>query len=568
MDLLVTPLRYEVRAVNGPGNPGVLYVEGELFNIRRIYDAPLPLPQLSLRLPEPPADLDPGPRLAGGSVLLAGYTPPPQQGSAIVRPGGGMPNVGTQGSQPGGSTGGGITRPNGGFTPGGGFIPGGGIVRPGGGMSNGGGFNPNAGIARPGNSAAGGSFFPNGGSVRPNGGFNPGGSYNPGGGLPGGGFNPNVGARPNVGSPSGGYAPNVGARQSGGARVGVGQGGRPAGVNRPGPAPGTPSTGSSSAPAVPALINPVGPEAPSPVQIIINPAPPTVFVPFEDRTSVSERNREQARRNREMSRAAAIERNWREAHLAAASAEQKLAADLAAVVAYNDAAAEVNARVLPVLQAATGRVDGPDRQAWKAWWADQRGYAYNRPDRPTFVELADVYRPNFVAVPSTSTSCFGAGTPVRTADGSRPIEALRVGDRVLAQDTRTGGLSFRPVLGIFHNRPAPTLRIDLGGEVVVATPIHRFWRAGEGWALARELKPGDLIRTVGGTARVGEVTADAVRPVFNLEVAEGHTFFVGERGALVHDNSPVRPQGRAFDAPEVAATRPVVPQAGGPGRAS
>ena len=80
--------------------------------------------------------------------------------------------------------------------------------------------------------------------------------------------------------------------------------------------------------------------------------------------------------------------------------------------------------------------------------------------------------------------------------------------------------------------------------------------------MARELKSGDLIRTLGGTATVTKVTTDIVQPVFNLEVAEGQTFFVGGPSVLVHDNSLVRPVPHPFDSPaEVAAAakeRPIV----------
>jgi len=40
--LLVDPFKYEVKAVGGPGSPGVLFVEGEKFNVRRFYSAPAP----------------------------------------------------------------------------------------------------------------------------------------------------------------------------------------------------------------------------------------------------------------------------------------------------------------------------------------------------------------------------------------------------------------------------------------------------------------------------------------------------------------------------------------------
>ena len=71
--------------------------------------------------------------------------------------------------------------------------------------------------------------------------------------------------------------------------------------------------------------------------------------------------------------------------------------------------------------------------------------------------------------------------------------------------------------------------------------------------MARDLKPGDAVRTVSGLARVSSVSADLVRPVFNLEVHEGQSFFAGVPGALVHDNSPVEPVRRPFDT--VTATK-------------
>jgi hypothetical protein len=126
----------------------------------------------------------------------------------------------------------------------------------------------------------------------------------------------------------------------------------------------------------------------------------------------------------------------------------------------------------------------------------------------------------------------------------------------VTEDTQTGALSFQPIVQVFHNPPAATLRIDLGGDAVVATGIHRFWKAGHGWVMARDLAPGDVVRTLGGIARVESVTPGQVQPVFNLEVTAGHGFFVGKRGALVHDNSLVEALARPFDAePPVVAAR-------------
>ena len=145
-------------------------------------------------------------------------------------------------------------------------------------------------------------------------------------------------------------------------------------------------------------------------------------------------------------------------------------------------------------------------------------------------------------------SCFGAGTLVRTLDGSTEIEKLRAGDLVLTQGPKTGELKYQPMLTAYHNPPNATLRIDLGNETIVATGIHRFWKAGRGWVMARELKPGDALRTLAGLAVVKSVENERVQPVFNLQVADGESFFVGKAGVLAHDNSLVNPTPSPFDA--------------------
>jgi len=48
---------------------------------------------------------------------------------------------------------------------------------------------------------------------------------------------------------------------------------------------------------------------------------------------------------------------------------------------------------------------------------------------------------------------------------------------------------------------------------------------------------------------VAAVEEDEITPVFNFEVAKGHSYFVGESACLVHDNSLVAPVARAFDSP-------------------
>src|SRR5262249_8998669 len=115
------------------------------------------------------------------------------------------------------------------------------------------------------------------------------------------------------------------------------------------------------------------------------------------------------------------------------------------------------------------------------------------------------------------------------------------------RDTRTGALSFRPIVAVHHNAPAATLELSIGGVRIVATGIHRFWVAGKGWTMARDLKPGDAVRTVTGITSVGAVEQGSVQPVYNLDVADDRDFFVGRQGFLVYDFSLVQPVETPFD---------------------
>jgi hypothetical protein len=263
--------------------------------------------------------------------------------------------------------------------------------------------------------------------------------------------------------------------------------------------------------------------------------------------------------------------------MAARSAEGQLERDVAAIDAYNASLKRDNARVAAILRDIAGHDLGEDPERWTTWYIDQLGYSYTPPPeapRPTMlVEVPLDYQPsnvgpyradvtvNKVVGQQTSAhpyysipSCFAAGTLVRTRDGLRPIEDIRVGDLVLTQDTATGALSVQPVLVTHHNPPAKTLAVTLGGESVVASTFHRFWVAGRGWRMARDLAPGDVIRTLDGLVPVESVEDGPTQLVYNLDVAVGRSFFVGERGTLVHDNSVPDLRATPFDrAEELAA---------------
>jgi hypothetical protein len=238
--------------------------------------------------------------------------------------------------------------------------------------------------------------------------------------------------------------------------------------------------------------------------------------------------------------------------------EQRLAMDVYFLETMNDGINLCNDHTLPVLKAITGQDLGVEPEKWKNWWTDQLGYTYQSelPDiKPTYTDFVTA---SSLVQSYVHSSCFAAGTLVQTIDRPQPIETVRVGDRVLSQSIETGALAFQPVVAIHRNPPAAMLRISVGGESIVATGIHRFWKAGKGWTMARQLKAGDRLRMVGGTVEIASIEADKTQPVYNVDVAENRDFFVGKNGLLVHDFSFVQPVLEPFDRqPELVTQSPV-----------
>jgi hypothetical protein len=255
-----------------------------------------------------------------------------------------------------------------------------------------------------------------------------------------------------------------------------------------------------------------------------------------------------------------------EAQKAAVFAEKQLEADVVFLKGYNASLGQINDRVVPVLEAVSGLDIGPKPADWRKWYINLIGYRFNQlqsSDNPTVVEnIPLAYQPQPFPIglllsgpiAARRVSCFGAGTLVRTLTGLEPIETLKVGDPVLAQSTRTGALAYKPILVVHHNPPSKTFFVTLGADTVVSSEFHRFWKAGRGWVMARDLKEGDLIPTLDGPIPVSRIERGEVVPVYNLDVAEDADFFVGRGGVLVHDNTLPDLRERPFDAVDAPAT--------------
>ncbi|MEX2185594.1 MAG: polymorphic toxin-type HINT domain-containing protein [Pirellulales bacterium] len=233
------------------------------------------------------------------------------------------------------------------------------------------------------------------------------------------------------------------------------------------------------------------------------------------------------------------------------------AAIKAAAAAVNAQIHRLNERIVAAASRSTG-VDLPVEVAdWWRWWQDYNDL-YVADEKPVYeATYANYYAPypkgwSYTPGPPPPAGsggsvsrgpccCFVAGTLVMTKTGPKPIDTIRIGDMVLAQDVETGELAFKAVIGRAVRPAAPVLAIGLGSETIRVTRGHPFWVAGENWQMAKFLRQGDRLQTAAGPSPISAIDEAAAEATYNLIVADWHNYFVGDRRVLVHDNAPQQP---------------------------
>ncbi|MBR1815482.1 MAG: Hint domain-containing protein, partial [Lachnospiraceae bacterium] len=139
----------------------------------------------------------------------------------------------------------------------------------------------------------------------------------------------------------------------------------------------------------------------------------------------------------------------------------------------------------------------------------------------------------------SSGGCFVAGTKVKTPEGEKNIEDIKVGDEVYAYNSDTEETDIKKVLQTFVHESDEIAHVTISSETIDATTNHPFYVVGYGFIPAGELRSGDVILLLDGITR--EVEAVSIEyleqpvKVYNFEVEDWHTYFVSEQGVLVHN---------------------------------
>jgi RHS repeat-associated protein len=132
---------------------------------------------------------------------------------------------------------------------------------------------------------------------------------------------------------------------------------------------------------------------------------------------------------------------------------------------------------------------------------------------------------------------FSPDTLVMSRNGLLPISELKIGDYVLAYDQTLGTIGYFPIEAISIHEDLVVGYLVINGEKIQTTPGHLFYLASDEWIAAGSLQIGTFVRKA--SWGVGELQKATFvfdpQVMYNLTVAQAHTFFVGEQQWLVHN---------------------------------
>ena len=213
---------------------------------------------------------------------------------------------------------------------------------------------------------------------------------------------------------------------------------------------------------------------------------------------------------------------------------------------------------------------------------------------PLLEEKAKIYsKLEDTRFPDTTDGCFVAGTLVWTDKGQIPIEQIKVGDMVLSQPEAGGELAYKRVKETFVFDDKEIWRVEIFADIeretitkfdLLVTTNHPLWVKGIGWTSVDKLNVGDYLLYQDGSEGcvfkvdrlfqtrypgVGHLDdrdagidyfvdlrgggavwdyghgpfelTDSLRDniftwrVYNFEVEDFHTYYVGEYGLWVHN---------------------------------
>jgi len=144
------------------------------------------------------------------------------------------------------------------------------------------------------------------------------------------------------------------------------------------------------------------------------------------------------------------------------------------------------------------------------------------------------------AVRCLKNKCFSGDTLVTTKDGLKRIDQIQEGEMVLSKDVNTGTIDYRQVRHVYVKSTYEFVHLTLENEEIRTTASHLFFTDSGWWKAAENLKYGDrILNNKGEYETLIESSLETLQKpekIYNLNVDEFHTYFVGSQGLLVHND--------------------------------
>ena len=138
--------------------------------------------------------------------------------------------------------------------------------------------------------------------------------------------------------------------------------------------------------------------------------------------------------------------------------------------------------------------------------------------------------------------CFVKGTKVKTENGFKNIEDIKIGDKVYSYNLDNNSLELKKVLNTIKSNTIDTYKATIGGKTVEMSPKHQLYIIDKGWVRAYNLNVNDKLLDVNGKqvsiSKIEYIKYDSPIDTYNLTIEGNNNYFVTDIQVLVHNASP------------------------------
>lgn len=135
--------------------------------------------------------------------------------------------------------------------------------------------------------------------------------------------------------------------------------------------------------------------------------------------------------------------------------------------------------------------------------------------------------------------CFVAGTKVKTENGFKNIEDIKIGEKVYSFNLDNNEIELKEVLELIHSSAKDTYKLTIGGKTVEMTSKHQVYIVDKGWTRAYNIKIGDMMLSASGDkvkiTNIEHIKYDEPIDTYNLTVEGNSNYFVTDIQVLVHN---------------------------------